>query len=164
MLTTDGSDHQRQQAQASASAGASDKRGHLTSFRAARKSLQSSAIDDSDEEASPAKAAEVTNGLDAALLQSNLEENFFFNQKSSVKQSIEFISGRLANNLIKTISQRIVTGELNRALAGLADDVSLLKSDTADVSSFHNYRLSITSSVLMVISVVFFNFRHLHME
>ena len=102
--------------------------------------------------------------LDAALLQSNLEENFFFNQKSSVKQSIEFVSGRLANNLIKTITQRIVTGELNRALAGLADDVSLLKSDTADVSSFHNYRLSITSSVLMIISVVFFNFRHLHME
>merc|ERR1719259_224224 len=122
VLTTDGSDHQRQQAQASASAGASDKRGHLTSFRAARKSLQSSAIDDSDEEASPAKAAEVSSaGLDAALLQSNLEENFFFNQKSSVKQSIEFVSGRLANNLIKTISQRIVTGELNRALAGLAD-------------------------------------------
>ena len=135
MLTTDGSDHHRQQAQASASAGASDKRGHLTSFRAARKSLQSSAIDDSDEEASPAKAAEVSSaGLDAALLQSNLEENFFFNQKSSVKQSIEFVSGRLANNLIKTISQRIVTGELNRALAGLADDVTLLKSATADVS------------------------------
>ena len=141
MLTTEGgSDHQRQQAQASASAGASDKRGHLTSFRAARKSLQSSAIDDSDEEASPVKAAgeAVTAGLDAALLQSNLEENFFFNQKSSVKQSIEFVSGRLANNLIKTISQRIVTGELIRALAGLADDVTLLKSATADVSSFHN--------------------------
>ena len=73
---------------------------------------------------------------DSAQLQLDLEENFFFNQKSSVKQSIAFVSDRLSNNLIKTISQRIVAKEVSIVLADLKDTVTLLKEATSQVRLF----------------------------
>ena len=62
-----------------------------------------------------------------------MEENFFFNQKSSVKQSIEFCCERLSNNLIKTVSQRIVAREVDATLMGLADTIKLLRETAAKV-------------------------------
>jgi len=63
---------------------------------------------------------------EASYVQANLEENFFFNQKSSVKQSIEFVTERLTNNLIKKVSQRIVASELRSVQAHLRDTVALM--------------------------------------
>ena len=46
-----------------------------------------------------------------AVLQSQLEENFFHNQPKSLRRTVEYVSERLASNVIKKIRQNIVPEE-----------------------------------------------------
>lgn len=55
-----------------------------------------------DESPSPTKARTVKS------LQCSLEENFFHNQPSSVKRTVEFIAERLASNIVRDIRHRVI--------------------------------------------------------
>ena len=62
-----------------------------------------------------------------ARVQNNLEENFFFNQKASVKHAVEFVTDRIAHNLTKSIKMTIVSSELMAVQWDLKDAIELLQ-------------------------------------
>jgi len=58
-----------------------------------------------------------------ALLQTHLEESFFHNQPKSLRRTVEYLSERLASNIIKKIRQDLVPAERNAVVENLKHSI-----------------------------------------
>jgi len=50
----------------------------------------------------------IENEMCRKSLQLSLEENFFHNQPSSVKRTVDFVSDRLASNVVRDVRHQII--------------------------------------------------------
>ena len=70
-----------------------------------------------------------------ALLQSQLEENFFHNQPKSLRRTVEYLSERLASNIIKRIRQDIVPSERSSVVEILKQSIPSLPEQADSIQT-----------------------------
>jgi len=70
-----------------------------------------------------------------ALLQTQLEENFFHNQPKSLRRTVEYLSERLASNIIKKIRQDIVPSERTSVVEALKQAVPAVPEQAESIQT-----------------------------
>ena len=77
-----------------------------------------------------------------SVIQSQLEENFFHNQPKSLRRTVEYVSERLASNIIKKIRQIVVPGEKTEFTEALKNKVKEVGNQKDDLGKLLSSQVS----------------------